>query len=74
MDNKLDFEDVMDIIERDRKFSDWDIDGTTIWKEVEDSLLKYIRNFILSICTIYRKNNFPESDMFGIKKGSYQTL
>ena len=71
IDNKVDLANIIDILYRDRKFDDWNIERTSIKKEVEENLPISIRDFILSICTIYRDINFPGSQVFGIKKGSY---
>lgn len=71
VDYKKDLENIIDVIYGERKFSDWGIKRTTIKKTAEDLLPMSIRRFISLVCTIYKDKNFPNSEIFGIKKGGY---
>lgn len=73
IDNTQDFEEVMKLIYNDAKFSDWNIDKQEIESFINEEFPIDIRNFILSICTIYKNTNFPNANMFGLKHGSYLT-
>ena len=71
IENKDDLENVLEIVGRDMKFSDWNIECATIETLLEKALPISIRDFVLSVCTMYKNDNFPEAGVFGIKKGSY---
>ncbi|MFC2061372.1 sulfotransferase [Elusimicrobiota bacterium] len=69
--NKNELHKVLDIIRSEDKFEDWNIDIDLIEKEIENRLPVSVRALILLICAKYKDDNFPEADIFGIKKGSY---
>lgn len=73
IDNKQDFEEVMKLMYNDAKFSDWNIETKEIESFMNGELPIHIRNFILSICTIYKNKNFSNANMFGLKHGTYLT-
>ncbi len=71
VDNNQDLEKLINIIFRDFKFNDWNINRATIREIKKKELPISINNFILTICQIYRDHTFPDSEMFGFKKGNY---
>ena len=73
IENDSDLKQVINIIYEDDKFKDWNLDRA----EVEDYIDHYfpltIRDLILKICTLYKQKNYPDSQIFGLKKGVYLT-
>lgn len=73
IDNDLDLKQTIDIIYEDNKFSDWKLDRAELENYLDRSFPLTIRDLILQICTLYKQNNYPNSQFFGLKKGVYLT-
>ena len=73
VENSHDLEKIIKVIYSDRKFADWKIEETEIKQYIGDRYPLSIRDFILTVCTIYKNKNFPNSNIFGLKKGVYLT-
>jgi hypothetical protein len=73
IDNDSDLKQTIDIIYQDNKFSDWKLDRAELENYIDRSFPLTIRDLILEICTLYKQNNYPNSQFFGLKKGVYLT-
>lgn len=73
IDNDSDLKQTIDIIYEDNKFSDWKLDRAELENYIERSFPLTIRDLILQVCTLYKQNNYPNSQFFGLKKGVYLT-
>ncbi|NEQ74548.1 MAG: sulfotransferase [Okeania sp. SIO2C9] len=72
--DKQDLENILEITFSDRKFSDWHLERDEISKYIQLDSPTSIRDFILLICTLYKEKNFPDSEVFGLKKSTYLKL
>lgn len=73
IDNNADLKQTIDIIYEDNKFSDWKLDRAELENYLDRSYPLTIRDLILEVCTLYKQNNYPNSQFFGLKKGVYLT-
>lgn len=73
IDNDADLKQTIDIIYQDNKFSDWKLDRAELENYIDRSFPLTIRDLILQVCTLYKQNNYPNSQFFGLKKGVYLT-
>lgn len=60
---------VMEIVEGDRKFSDWQLSSQAIREQV--TLPLSVRDFVVTLCQMYQHRHCPNTHLFGIKKGGY---
>ncbi len=66
-----DLETIIQLIFKENKFSDWNISRDYIRAYFKSRIPIKLRLFILALCAIFQKNNFPDARLFGVKKGSY---
>ena len=68
-----DVDSILDMLEaRDIKFCrDWNLTRREIRDFVEESLPISVKDFILSLMTIYRNKFFPQATLFGLKNVHY---
>lgn len=71
IEDKTDLQQVFDIVYTDTKFSDWQIEREELNVYIQPSFPFSLRDFILQVCTLYRHKNYPNSSIFGLKKGAY---
>ena len=69
--NEAELEKLIDFIFKGKKFRDWGLSKKILTTDIKKKLPISLKEFILEICEIYRKKKFPNSIIFGIKKGSY---
>lgn len=73
IDNDRDLNNILEIIYKDRKFSDWNLERKELESCIKPNLPLTIGNLILEICSLYKNKNFPNSKIFGLKKSYYLT-
>lgn len=62
---------ILDIIYKERKFTDWNLEKNFLYDVMIESLPITLSEFIKRIFYIYINQNFSHSNIIGVKKGSY---
>lgn len=71
IENETELQQVFEIVYADIKFSDWQIKREELNQYIIRSFPFSQRDFILQVCTLYRQKYYPNSQIFGLKKGAY---
>ncbi|MUL35803.1 sulfotransferase family protein [Gloeocapsopsis dulcis] len=71
VEDEQDLQIITSILYKDIKFEDWNINVEEITRFVQPSLPISVKDFILTICTIYKNKNFPTAKIFGLKHTYY---